>query len=334
MYNTIKDKPDLGRSKVVFVRRYPMHVVDDDLGRLVVVLCTERSGSTLLSMVLGGHSHITAPPEMHMLRYGDYNTWRAEFPQALSSLIWLLDRLGQPSDPLVFEERFRDRGTLDIYRELLKACGRDRLIVDKTPAYARDCAILARLERLNPIYIWLIRHPLAVAASMLKRRRDSYWQRQNSAHGAVKNLKVGVARVRNWIGDANGTNLREQIQKWCSVHTRIEGFLETIPIERSVKVHYEQMVTNPKTEVDRISNAIGVSVEPAMFRPQENAPQVLEWDLGDQQVLQFSGIEARSVDIWRDQYSEELLDQNTCKVMERIGVVRDITGTSSFETAR
>ena len=36
---------------------------------LVVILSTERSGSTLLSVMLGAHAQILAPPELHLLRY-------------------------------------------------------------------------------------------------------------------------------------------------------------------------------------------------------------------------------------------------------------------------
>jgi len=302
-----------------------MPLLDKDLGRLVVVLCPERSGSTLLSMILGGHSRIIAPPELHMLRYRHYDVWRAEFPKAFASLIWLVDRLGRPSNPPELDIRFRGRETLDIYRELLRICGRDRLFVDKTPAYSRESAILDRVECLKPTYIWLVRHPLAVAASMLKRRRDSYLQLQDDAKGINKNFKARAARVRNWIGDVNGSNLREQIEKWCSVHARIEAFLETIPAERFLKVHYEQVVTNSRQEIEKISNAIGLTVEPAMFCPQENAPQVLEWDLGDQQVLRHSGIEPSTAHRWRKQFDEGLLDKKTCEIMDHIGVERKTT---------
>ncbi len=40
-------------------------------GRLCVILCTERSGSTLLSVLLGGHPRVVAPPETHLFRWAD-----------------------------------------------------------------------------------------------------------------------------------------------------------------------------------------------------------------------------------------------------------------------
>ena len=41
---------------------------------LVLVLCPERSGSTLLATMLGANPAIVAPPELFLLRYPGFET--------------------------------------------------------------------------------------------------------------------------------------------------------------------------------------------------------------------------------------------------------------------
>ncbi len=73
---------------------------DRPRARFIFILSPERSGSTLLSAMLGGHRQIVAPPELHLLRYPTLRAWRAGYPAAVPSLEGLLETLGleSPSD--------------------------------------------------------------------------------------------------------------------------------------------------------------------------------------------------------------------------------------------
>lgn len=115
----------------------------------VFVLCTVRSGSTLLRVLLDSHSRVHAPPEMHL---GDIVTdTRSKYAErslkalglegvALRYLLW--DRM--------------------LHRELA-ASGKD-VLVYKNP---RDVFIVDELARCWPEarFIFLLRHPLSVARS-------------------------------------------------------------------------------------------------------------------------------------------------------------------------
>ena len=113
------------------------------------ILCTLRSGSTLLRVLLNSHSQIHAPHELH-LRYVSVklaNTWaeRAMREMGLDArraqyVLW--DRL--------------------LHREL--AGSGKRLIVDKTP---NNVFIADRLRECWPDarFIFLLRHPAAIARS-------------------------------------------------------------------------------------------------------------------------------------------------------------------------
>jgi Sulfotransferase family len=113
------------------------------------VLCTLRSGSTLLRVLLNSHSQVHAPHELH-LRYVDVRfarKWAARSmkelgldEQALEHLLW--DRV--------------------LHREL--TVSGKRLIVDKTP---NNVFIADRLKTCWPDarFVFLLRHPGSIVRS-------------------------------------------------------------------------------------------------------------------------------------------------------------------------
>ena len=116
----------------------------------VFVLCTLRSGSTLLRVLLNSHSQIHAPHELH-LRYTAARLekkWSRKTMHAMG--------LDEPALTYLLWDRI-------LHRELSSVSGKD-IIVDKTPNNVfiadrlRDCWPDAR-------FIFLLRHPAAIAAS-------------------------------------------------------------------------------------------------------------------------------------------------------------------------
>jgi LPS sulfotransferase NodH len=61
--------------------------------RFLFILSTERSGSTLLSVLLGAHHNVIAPPELHLQAYSTFDEWRQQYPSAMKSLCFLLLRV-------------------------------------------------------------------------------------------------------------------------------------------------------------------------------------------------------------------------------------------------
>jgi hypothetical protein len=115
----------------------------------VFVLCTLRSGSTLLRVLLNSHSKIHAPHELH-LRYT-----AARLEKKWSRKTMTAMGLDEPALTYLLWDRV-------MHREL-SASGKE-IIVDKTPNNVfmpdriRDCWPDAR-------FIFLLRHPAAIAAS-------------------------------------------------------------------------------------------------------------------------------------------------------------------------
>ena len=139
--------------------------------QLVFLIGSPRSGSTLLSRVLGAHSEIFAPEEPHLIT-----------PLAHLGYFESVDTA--PYDPIITRQAARalvaalpdgEAQYLDalraytdaVYRGLHDAHGGSAsLVLDKTPAYALNLDFLARLYP-NARYIALTRHPMAVWSSFV-----------------------------------------------------------------------------------------------------------------------------------------------------------------------
>lgn len=115
-----------------------------------------RSGSTLLRAILDSHSQICAPHEMHLVEL------RMNLPTA--NLVAAVKHLGLSSREL--ENLMWDRV---LHLQLAKS--KKTIIVDKTPRNTREWR---RIHRSWPDarYIFLLRHPVRIAASLAKNRPD------------------------------------------------------------------------------------------------------------------------------------------------------------------
>jgi hypothetical protein len=139
--------------------------------RLVFLIGSPRSGSTLLSRVLGAHSMIFAPEEPHLIT-------------PIAHLGYFESVESAPYDPIITRQAARKlvaslpdgeadylsalRAYTDaIYRGLDAAKGGETtLILDKTPAYALNLDFLVKLYP-RARYIVLTRHPIAVWSSFV-----------------------------------------------------------------------------------------------------------------------------------------------------------------------
>lgn len=120
----------------------------------VFVICSVRSGSTLLRVLLNSHPDICAPHELH-LRFLRVSFERPYAEQAMRAL-------GMDKDEL--EHVLWDR----ILHRALARSGK-RIIVDKTP---NNCTNLDRLVACwpNARFIILLRHPASIVASLMETR--------------------------------------------------------------------------------------------------------------------------------------------------------------------
>jgi hypothetical protein len=128
---------------------------------LVFICCLPRSGSTLLSAILGNHPDVCSPPEPWVL-------------------LRLAEVYGEPAEGKIYDDHVASKAVRDFldhddfvasarsfavtaYNRRLTRGGH-RILVDKTPRYYH---ILGFVRELFPRakMIWLRRNPLDVAAS-------------------------------------------------------------------------------------------------------------------------------------------------------------------------
>ncbi|MBX3023715.1 sulfotransferase [bacterium] len=283
--------------------------------RLVLVLSSERSGSTLLRVILGEHSRIVAPQELFLLRYPDFDAWRARKPEALESLLEFFLLAGHPLSESAIEAACRGRATTDVYEWMLTHLPAGGLLIDKTPAYANDSIALVRSASLRPFYIWLIRHPLAVVDSHV-RLKEAAPDRRPLPRRVLRPIRAAVERL---VGGMSAL-AREREAKWVVQNLNIQTFLRRIPGARRATVHYEDLVRQPDAVIASLCAAMGIAFEPGMLQPETRQRQ--NPHLGDPNFHRHAGIDRQTVESWRNRYEERHLRPETLQLMQQIGVRR------------
>lgn len=286
---------------------------------LIVVLSSERSGSTLLRVMLGEHSRVYAPSELFLLRYADYDTWRAEKPVAMLSVLDFFRQIGRPTTADAVDRACAGRSTLECYRWLLGFLAPGTFLVDKTPAYANDLATLLRAEALQPFYVWLIRHPLGVIESHLRLDERRRRRRGRGWHALGGWLLTGINRLQHRLTGEMSPLAREREVKWVLQNANVRHFLEQVPRGRRHVVRFEQLVREPAATLAELCAAIGIALEPAMARP-ETRTRRMHPELGDVNFHRHDGIDPEVVERWRARYHERRLRYDTVRLMREVGL--------------
>jgi hypothetical protein len=292
--------------------------------RLIFLLSSERSGSTLTRVLLGAHGRIVAPLELHMLRYPSYRDWRREKSIAIESLLDFFQLIGQPTTVDEIDAACRDFTIRQVYEWMLSRLPAGKILLDKTPAYSRDGETLRRSRPLDPFYIWLVRHPLGVIESHVRLRREAELRRGTWASLRARIRHAVAAAAARLDGGMSGL-AREREAKWLVQQTVVHEFLATVPSSRKLMIRFEHLIADPQTVMRGLCEAIGVAFEPAMLDPEKF--EVLRArgshaKLGDPTFHSRTRIESDAGDNWRGRYSESDLTHVTRVLMDKLGLAQ------------
>jgi hypothetical protein len=232
--------------------------------RLLFVISPPRAGSSLLQRMLGSHPEIFTYPDPHLitpLAFLGYHDQVDKAPydhiNAAEAIKTFVSGLPQgEQDYLAALRAYTDA----LYGRMLAASGK-RYFLDKTPAYG---LVLPFLTRLYPDahYIVLTRHPLAVASAYADTFFEGDWHAANRFNPIVNRYVPALARL-----------LRD-------------------PPARLLKLGYEQLVANPKEELSRAFEFLGLATDPRSIELSADyaaAQQNVEGSSAEQTSLRLGG---------------------------------------------
>jgi amino acid adenylation domain-containing protein len=260
------------------------------LPRALFLLSPFRSGSTLLRVMLAGHSGLFAPPELELLAFGtlgrrrDAYSGRNRFAAEglLRAVMELRGCDAEGAREIVGGAEEQDLPVAELYARLDEWAG-GRLLVDKTPSYVLDRATLARAEELfeGALYVHLVRHPRATVDSYVEARMD-----------------------RVYVDFPFGPEEQAELL-WLLGHRNALEHLATVPAERQHRLLFEDLVRDPLGAMEGMSRFLGLDFEPAMLDPYEGRRMTDGLHagtrmMGDPKFHQHRGIDAAVADRWRE----------------------------------
>ena len=306
--------------------------------RAVFVFSPPRSGSTLLRAMLGGHPKLFAPPELYLLSFNNLAERKAWYSgsqrfQLEGNIRALLQIRGEPLEAVQnFMADLEQRAcpAQDYYRMLQEWLG-DRILVDKTPAYAINLETLERAEHYfeNPIYIHLLRHPYGMVRSFEEAKLQQLWYPRlvGPASGNVDACPYGPRQLAEMI--------------WLILNENILKFLQAIPAQRQFRLKFEDLVNQPESTMRGFCEMLGLEFAPEMLDPQQDQKQRMTDGIhpvsrmiGDPKFHQFKKIESSIADQWKTHYDIDFLADDTLRVAASLGyreTIAEVKGRSEIE---
>lgn len=255
---------------------------ENKVKNVVFILSAPRSGSTLLRLMLAGHSQLFCPPELNLLHYDQLSNWiinrLKRFPQSTHIIQNLMTLMGFAPDEVQYFLDHPEEAKIPIatiYAQLKKSTQKPT-IVDKTPGYAKYLATLQQAETLfhQAQYIHLVRHPYAVIDSFVHHRFHKLLDTdQDNPYLSAEN--VWTQRNRNILA------LKEQVES-----------------KRYYLLQYEHLVAHPRETMASICRFLRLSFTENLLNPYGicrhiNGP-------GDYDILQHDIIDPLLSEKWKN----------------------------------
>ncbi len=282
--------------------------------RALFVLAPGRSGTTLLRVMLAGHPQLFAPPELSLLNFsslrerssicaGGLSFWQEGVLQALMTI------RGCPLADAQEEMRrheANDLSTQAFYRHLQDLVA-PRMLVDKTPHYAYNLATLryAEVEFDQPLYVHLLRHPIATIRSFEKTRME----------------QVSMFQAPGQVPPRQRAEMM-----WLISHRNILEFLAAVPAHRQHRLRFEDLVRHPRPSMEAVCAFGGLAYHPDMLQPYKDGSQRMTDNIhpltqmqGDPKFHEYGGIEPAVADRWREDIAEVAPSAPTWRLAGQLG---------------
>ncbi|WP_444996147.1 amino acid adenylation domain-containing protein [Aliikangiella sp. IMCC44359] len=253
LYNTISQLADYVSNEIT-LEPMPTKVIRNSHSPVtqsnIFLLSTPRSGSTMLRVMLMGHSEIFSPPELHLLQFDTLGQRlrflkdkKQEFlREGFIESIKTLKGIDSQSAIEIMDELEKQDLTIKEAYQYLNKLYEGKYIIDKSPTYADELKTLKNSVNIdeNALYIFLIRHPIAMMESFVRNRFN---------------------KMLNIAGDP--WKIAEDT--WCRMNQNIQEFLLDIPAERKFFLHYENLVQQPVAVLQNLCSSLGFEFEESML---------------------------------------------------------------------
>jgi len=201
--------------------------------RMIFVVCSPRSGSTLLQRMVGSHSQIYTHPEPHLITPLNYLGFYDVVDKAPYDHI----NAAEAQRELVQELPRGEEDYLDalrayastVYGRILKPTGKTYFL-DKTPAYA---LVLPFLKKLYPKarYIVLTRHPMAIMHSQAHSFFAGDYRAAHETNPIIRDYVGAIGRfMQEHKGDYVHVRYEDIVQDPESAMRRVLDYLQ-LPFE-------------------------------------------------------------------------------------------------------
>jgi hypothetical protein len=267
----------------------------------VFLLSCPRSGSTLLRVMLSGHSRLFCPPELTLLSFRTMSEWAADEHAELQreglirALATLIDSGAADAERMVNEMVERNLTTAQVYAEL-QSRAHPRKLLDKTPIYAYQAATLRRAEETfdQPVYLHLTRHPYSVIDSFVRAR---------------------FARLRGEAGDP----YRVAERYWRRSNRNVLDLAQRIGRERCHLIQFEELVCDPEDVLRRLCAFLDLPFEETVIRPYESGEMLA--GPGDPRLFARGEILPEKADRWKQVELPAPLSDESRELARALGYV-------------
>ena len=294
-------------------------------GKILFVLSSPRSGSTLLQMILNSHPSIFAPQELYLL---NFETMYQRFESISRGHSWAFEGLrkaivelrgcfADEADKIMHD--MHSMSTKNVYEVLQNWCG-DRILVDKSPPYSWSLDTLERAESIfeDVYYIFIHRHPYATIHSMSK-------ETFKSRHDILENEKLLQLNGRKRLELLSASTI-EQIwshmdKLWARGNSNIIDFLRNVESTRQLEICYEDLVSDPTSHIDKICDFLKLPSCTNMTNPYSynNAKMFEPIEPGgkgaaDPNILSHCFINPTLANAWKDAASPGNLSEQSQRI--------------------
>jgi protein-tyrosine sulfotransferase len=240
----------------------------------IFIVGVPRSGTTLLRVLLDSHSEIAALPETPWLlgAYGPDPSLRGVLNGLIDGPYGTVRNVAGVEPDHVFAA---GRSLLEtMFAPMLNARQKQRLAF-KTPADIRHLDFLLKLLP-GAFYIHITRDGRDVALSQLAKKGSFF-------NDLKEYRRIGFANL---------------LKRWAEWEERIRALLYRDGV-KVVHVKYEDLIADPRRELQRITAFLGVPFEAAMLDYASRNHDYPAWEAGSTDVSRNERITAASMDKWR-----------------------------------